>query len=86
LFRTRDALEQAAGQLDAAYIDAKATAAVDGSPESHRLFNLAIVARLIARAALRREESRGAHYREDFPHRDDLHWKVHLTDERDNHG
>jgi L-aspartate oxidase len=47
-----------------------------------RLFNLITVARLIARAALRREESRGAHFREDFPSRDDLHWKVHLVDVR----
>lgn len=30
--------------------------------------NLLLVARLVASAALDREESRGAHYREDFPH------------------
>jgi L-aspartate oxidase len=33
------------------------------------------VGRLIARAALRREESRGGHYRLDFPHKDDARWK-----------
>ncbi len=36
--------------------------------------NLLTVARLIARAALRREESRGAHYRDDYPQRDDINW------------
>jgi len=33
------------------------------------------VGRLIAHAALRREESRGGHYRLDFPARDDAHWR-----------
>ena len=47
-----------------------------------RRFNLLTVARLIARAALRREESRGGHFREDFPARDDLHWQVHLVGRR----
>jgi L-aspartate oxidase len=32
--------------------------------------NILITARLIARAALAREESRGAHYRSDFPNAD----------------
>jgi aspartate oxidase len=40
-----------------------------------------IVGRLMARAARRRLESRGAHFRSDFPARDDIHWKTHLTDD-----
>jgi len=39
--------------------------------------NFLTVATLIARAALWREESRGAHYRVDFPERDDQNWHVH---------
>ncbi|MEQ1575308.1 MAG: hypothetical protein ABL993_13800, partial [Vicinamibacterales bacterium] len=31
-------------------------------------------------AALRREESRGGHFRTDFPALDDLHWKRHVSD------
>jgi succinate dehydrogenase / fumarate reductase flavoprotein subunit/fumarate reductase flavoprotein subunit len=36
--------------------------------------NLVEVARLIARAALVRDESRGSHYRADFPQPDDARW------------
>ncbi|HLL70177.1 MAG TPA: L-aspartate oxidase [Pyrinomonadaceae bacterium] len=39
--------------------------------------NFVTVAMLIARAALWREESRGAHFRYDFPARDDARWRVH---------
>jgi L-aspartate oxidase len=39
--------------------------------------NFLTVATLIARAALWREESRGAHYRTDFPRKDDERWRVH---------
>ncbi len=39
--------------------------------------NFLNVATLIARCALWREESRGAHFRTDFPQRDDEHWRVH---------
>jgi L-aspartate oxidase len=39
------------------------------------LQNMLTVAELILRAALIREESRGAHYRRDFPKTDDKKWK-----------
>ena len=40
--------------------------------------NLIEVARLIARAALLREESRGSHYRADFPAPDDARWLANI--------
>ena len=45
---------------------------------SHELANLLLVARLMAEAALVREESRGAHYRADFPSPRD-EWRRHIT-------
>jgi L-aspartate oxidase len=45
-----------------------------------RRASLVTVASLIARAALRREESRGGHFRTDCPVRDDLKWKIHVSD------
>ena len=45
-----------------------------------RRASLVTVASLIARAALRREESRGGHFRTDFPSHDDLKWKIHVSD------
>jgi L-aspartate oxidase len=45
--------------------------------ESLELANLHAVAELIVRSALKREESRGAHYRNDFPRRDDIHFARH---------
>lgn len=44
--------------------------------------SLVTVAYLMAVAALRREESRGGHYRADFPARDDDRWQIHCADVR----
>jgi L-aspartate oxidase len=43
------------------------------------LQNLLTVARLMIAGALKREESRGVHFRSDFPERDDAHWCRHLS-------
>jgi L-aspartate oxidase len=43
------------------------------------LQNLLTVSRLMIWAALERTESRGVHYREDYPTRDDQRWLRHLT-------
>lgn len=42
------------------------------------LQNLLTVAHLIAEAALARTESRGVHFRTDYPQTDDANWRVHL--------
>ena len=42
------------------------------------LQNLLTVAFLVTTAAYSRTESRGAHYRLDYPARDDAHWRTHL--------
>jgi L-aspartate oxidase len=43
------------------------------------LQNMLTIARLMIDAALKRQESRGVHFRSDFPERDDLKWRRHLT-------
>jgi L-aspartate oxidase len=83
LFRSRAALTEAVAQLEGAYHAAcRAAASTPLDPGGWRQFNLLTVAYLIARAALRREESRGGHFREDFPERDDARWRIHVTEAR----
>jgi L-aspartate oxidase len=43
--------------------------------DSHERRQMTVVASLMLRAAHARTESRGAHYRNDFPNRDDAHWR-----------
>lgn len=45
------------------------------SIEQVELANLITLADLVTKSALERKESRGAHYRQDFPERDDVNWK-----------
>ncbi|MEV0038031.1 L-aspartate oxidase [Streptomyces sp. NPDC050804] len=53
-------------------------AAVPGV-ESWETSNLLCVARVLVAAALEREETRGSHWREDHPERDDTDWRRHLV-------
>ena len=54
----------------------QAVAAPSDRP-SHELANLLLAGRLVTEAALLREESRGAHYRTDFPETREA-WRRHL--------
>ena len=46
--------------------------------EAWETTNLLTVAAALVQAASRREETRGAHWRDDHPDRDDEHWRGHL--------
>lgn len=57
---------------------------LDGKPavpgvESWETSNLLCVARVLVATALEREETRGSHWREDRPERDDSDWRRHLV-------
>jgi L-aspartate oxidase len=47
--------------------------------DSWETSNLLCVARVLVAAALEREETRGCHWREDRPERDDADWRRHLV-------
>ncbi|RJX36742.1 L-aspartate oxidase [Paenibacillus pinisoli] len=47
--------------------------------EEFEFANMLTCALLMTESAITREESRGAHYREDFPERDDLVWRKHTV-------
>ncbi|HEX5108326.1 MAG TPA: L-aspartate oxidase [Vicinamibacterales bacterium] len=82
LVRTRESLEGALRSLSAWHraLRPGAPGGTDGGDP--RLVSLVTVGWLIAHAALRRRESRGGHFRADFPERDDLHWRQHVYDVR----
>ena len=46
--------------------------------EAWETTNLLTVAAALSQAARLREETRGTHWRDDFPQRDDAHWRGHL--------
>ncbi|HEY0005035.1 MAG TPA: L-aspartate oxidase [Pyrinomonadaceae bacterium] len=67
IIRSRDAIKRALQEFEQ----------ISQAPLGRASRNFLNVARLIARAALWREESRGGHFRLDFPKPDDERWRVH---------
>jgi L-aspartate oxidase len=61
---------------------AEARQRAPADPSLRRLASIVTVGALIAHAARRRCETRGGHFRADFPRRDDLHWQKRLADVR----
>jgi L-aspartate oxidase len=80
LVRTRESLQAAVARLAAGEAVVAARPLDLRSPDQRRLASLVTVGHLIARAALRRTESRGGHFRADFPARDDVHWTAHIVE------
>ncbi len=84
LVRTAEGLREAVTRLTgwraAVTRESPPSAAVPSDVNRWRLGRLMTVGLLIAHAALRREESRGGHYRADFPTRDDARWQRHVAD------
>ena len=81
IFRSGKGLEEAVGRLEALLVRSRQIAVhtrADGpNPElvtAYRVRRMLKVALTMACGALARQESRGAHFREDFPRRDDAAW------------
>jgi L-aspartate oxidase len=73
-------LRNAAGLARASGTLQKLAAPRSAAPrtESWEATNLLTVATALVATAARRQETRGSHWREDFPYRDDENWSAHL--------
>ena len=74
VLRTEKGLDRAAHELQ----DIAESPTAAGETENWEATNLLAVAAVIVAAAQRREETRGSHWRADYPDRDDEHWRGHL--------
>ena len=82
IFRTGSTLKEAVDELEKLYkesLDVKVhckelDCANPELEEAYRVPRMLKIALCVAKGALDRTESRGAHYREDYPKRDDLNW------------
>ena len=74
VLRSASGLAEASVLLDK--LTGNASTAVD--QESWETTNLLTVSAALAAAAALREETRGSHWRDDFPDRDDAQWSGHF--------
>jgi succinate dehydrogenase/fumarate reductase flavoprotein subunit len=66
-------------RTEAANLNAEGPTQLMGALEVDSLLT---VAEIMTRAALLRTESRGSHYREDYPQRDDARWQQSIVTRR----
>jgi L-aspartate oxidase len=78
VLRSAASLTEATARLDALPAD-NAHKPADPGVETWETANLHLVARVLVSTALRRTETRGCHWREDHPDRDDALWRRHLV-------
>ncbi len=81
IIRNKQGLKRALDEIEAIRAQAFGMDFGDNPRELQRCFELQFAcqtAALILQAALQREESRGAHLREDYPDQDDEKWRGHL--------
>ncbi|CAL9561317.1 L-aspartate oxidase [Streptomyces olindensis] len=84
VLRSAESLAQAADRLQQLHTDARDALAENGKTaepgvDTWEATNLLCVARVLVAAALLREETRGCHWREDRPERDDTNWRRHIV-------
>ena len=84
VLRSAESLAVAAGALERLQTAAVEAYDRDGKTaepcvETWEATNLSLVARVLVAAARRREETRGCHWRQDRPERDDDRWRRHLV-------
>src|SRR5581483_3813442 len=84
IVRTRESMARALEGIQALRVRAEQVSLDDRGRvfntdliQALELTSLVELAETIVAGALAREESRGAHYRSDYPKRDDAHWLVH---------
>lgn len=76
IVRTKEGLEEALAIISE--IAEKASGMVCTKPDDFIVANESMLAVLLIKSAIQREESRGAHYRADFPETNDVDWKKHI--------
>ncbi|MFD5336741.1 L-aspartate oxidase [Streptomyces hawaiiensis] len=84
VLRSAGSLTEAADRLQRLHTDAREALAENGKTaeagvDTWEATNLLCVARVLVAAALLREETRGCHWREDRPERDDTTWRRHIV-------
>jgi L-aspartate oxidase len=76
IIRNKAGLEEALQKINAYHEELNPF--LSANPELIELKNMLLISKLVVESALEREESRGAHFRSDFPATDDEHWKCNI--------